>query len=413
MNQRSDDVRAMVRRRFGRTEIDMPVFSCGGMRYQANWQDIPLAEVEAEGQRNLEATIEHAVEVGINHIETARGYGSSERQLGLVLPKFPRESLIVQTKIGPQADAEAFREEFLDSLERLQLEQVDLLAIHGINNEEKLQWSIGEGGCFEMASRLRAEGKVRFIGFATHGSVEVIRRAIQWGADRADGGFDYVNLHWYYIYQETWPCIVEAKRQDMGVFIISPSDKGGQLYKAPERLRELCSPLHPMTFNDLFCLSHGEVNTLSVGAARPSDFEEHLDTLPLLADAGRHLEPILARLQARYEAMVDPLLRDPWGLGLPPIDAIPGRINVGRIVQLLNLARAYDLVEYGKFRYNILGNAADWFPGEQATPDRVESVRGELEALFRRLPAGRLLMGYLEEAHDLLGGDEVKRLSSA
>lgn len=391
----------------------MPVFSCGGMRYQESWQDVPLGDVKPEGQRNLEATIGRALEVGINHIETARGYGSSERQLGLVLPQFPREDLIVQTKIGPKADAEQFREEFLDSLERLQLEHVDLLAIHGINNEEKLEWSIGDGGCFEMAQQLRREGKVRYIGFATHGPVDIINRALAFGEGRADGGLDYVNLHWYYIYQETRPCMELARKRDMGVFIISPSDKGGQLYKAPPLLHELCAPLHPLTFNDLFCLWHEEVNTLSVGAARPSDFEEHLEALPLLPRAGKVLEPILERLQARYEAVVDPLLRDPWNLGLPPIDRIPGRINVGRIVQLHNLARAFGLVEYGKFRYNILGNAADWFPGEQADPERVNGVRKELEALFARLPAGRLLMDYLEEAHELLGGDEVQRLSTA
>ena len=403
----------MVRRRFGRSGLSMPVFSCGGMRYQDGWQDKPLEEVDPEGQANLEATIRRSVEVGVNHIETARGYGSSERQLGLVLPKFPREDLIVQTKIGPDADPEVFREQFLESLERLQLEHVDLLAIHGINNEEKLLWSIREGGCFDMAARLRAEGKARFLGFATHGPVSIINRAIAFGDDRDDGGFDYVNLHWYYIYQETWPCIEAAAARDMGVFIISPSDKGGQLYKAPPRLHELCAPLHPMTFNDLFCLSHPQVHTLSLGAARPSDFNEHLDALPLLPDARRHLGPILERLRARYEDVVDPLLRDPWHLGLPPIDRIPGRINVGRVVQLHNLARAFDLVDYGKFRYNLLGNAADWFPGEKASPENIGPVRSDLEALFARLPAGKLLMPYLEAAHELLGGQEVRRLSQS
>ena len=73
-------VAPMIYRRFGRTGLNMPVFSCGGMRYQHKWQDVPLAEVPEENQRNLEATIRRSVELGINHIETARGYGSSERQ---------------------------------------------------------------------------------------------------------------------------------------------------------------------------------------------------------------------------------------------------------------------------------------------------------------------------------------------
>ena len=93
----------MQYRRFGRTELKLPVFSCGGMRYQQTWDDKELDVVEAENQRNLEATIRRAVELGINHIETARDYGTSERQLGLVLPQLPRDEIIVQTKVAPTA----------------------------------------------------------------------------------------------------------------------------------------------------------------------------------------------------------------------------------------------------------------------------------------------------------------------
>src|SRR3954465_10955938 len=91
----------MQYRRFGRTELQMPVFSCGGMRYQYKWQDVPSHEIPADNQSNLESTIGRAVELGINHIETARGYGTSEMQLGRILPTFPRDKIIVQTKIAP------------------------------------------------------------------------------------------------------------------------------------------------------------------------------------------------------------------------------------------------------------------------------------------------------------------------
>ncbi len=102
----------MKYRRFGRTELQMPVFSCGGMRYQQAWKDVDPAEIEKDNQANLEATIERAIELGINHIETARGYGSSEMQLGWILPKLPREKIIVQTKVGPNEDPKVFLENF-------------------------------------------------------------------------------------------------------------------------------------------------------------------------------------------------------------------------------------------------------------------------------------------------------------
>jgi hypothetical protein len=53
----------MKYRRFGRTGLSMPVFSCGGMRYQFKWRDAPLHEIPVENQANLEATIHRAVEV--------------------------------------------------------------------------------------------------------------------------------------------------------------------------------------------------------------------------------------------------------------------------------------------------------------------------------------------------------------
>ena len=391
----------------------MPVFSCGGMRYQDGWTDKPLEEIDPETQVNLEATIDAALDAGTHHIETALGYGPSERQLGQYLPKLEREHLTLQTKVGVNADPDAFRAEILDSLDRLNMEYVDLFGIHGINNREKLEQTIRPGGCFSVAQQLREEGRLRNIGFSTHGGVGVLRDAVAFTDPETGRGFDYINLHWYYIYQETWPVIQDATARDMGVFIISPSDKGGKLYNAPEILRDLCKPLHPMTFNDLFCLANREIHTLSIGAARPSDFREHLDTLPLLTDPGKHLGPILERLEARYNEVVEPELRQPFHLGLPILDDMPGNINVGRIVQLRNLAKAFHLVEDGKMRYNLPVNAADWFPGQNSSPENLAKVRPELESLFKTLPAGPLLMQVLEETHELLFKAPEKRLSES
>src|SRR5580698_9731373 len=102
----------MKYRRFGRTELKMPVISCGGMRYQFKWQDVKPSEIPRANQENLEATIHRAIDLGINHIETARGYGTSEMQLGNVLPSLPREKIIVQTKVSPKETPEEFLRTF-------------------------------------------------------------------------------------------------------------------------------------------------------------------------------------------------------------------------------------------------------------------------------------------------------------
>jgi uncharacterized protein len=388
-------------RRFGRTELQMPVFSCGGMRYQYKWQDVPSDQIPPDNQGNLEATIRQAVDLGMNHIETARGYGSSEMQLGQILPTLPREKLIVQTKVSPCADPQEFLQTFEKSLAYLQLDYVDLLGLHGINTPELLEQSIRPGGCLEVARKLQAQGKVRFIGFSTHGPTDVIVQAI------ATNQFDYVNLHWYYINQVNWPAIAAAQHHDMGVFIISPSNKGGLLYEPSQKLVDLCAPLSPMVFNDLFCLSHPQVHTLSIGAARPQDFDEHLKTLGYLDQAADLLPPIIERLEQAAIAQLGAEWMHTWHHGLPKPEDTPGEVSIHTILWLRNLAISYDLVEYGKMRYNLLGNGGHWFPGKRA--EHLEDL--DLRPCLAHSPHAEKIPQFLAEAHQLLGGQAVQRLS--
>jgi len=391
----------MLYKRFGRTELQMPVFSCGGMRYQYKWQDVTLEEIPTDNQENLEAVIRRSVELGINHIETARGYGTSEMQLGKILPQFPREKLIVQTKVSPVADPQKFRQTFEKSLAYLQLDYVDLFGLHGINNAEIWDYSIREGGCLEVARQLQSEGKIRFIGFSTHAPLDIILQAIN------SNQFDYVNLHWYYINQCNWAAIEAANKLDMGVFIISPSNKGGLLYQPSQKLVDLCAPLSPMVFNDLFCLSHPQVHTLSIGAAKPTDFDEHLKTLELLDNAAEILPPIISRLESEAVKILGEDWVKTWEMNLPTWEKTPGKINIRVILWLLNLASAYDMIDYGKMRYNLLGQADHWFPGNRA--DKLGEL--DLRECLVNSPQADKIPQMLAKAHNILGSAEIKRLS--
>ena len=110
------------------------------MRYQFKGQDVAPQDIPRANQENLEACIHRALELGINHIETARGYGTSEMQLGNLLPKLPRDQMIVQTKVAPQATAAEFLKVFNTSMDYLKLDHVDLLSLHGINNGQRAPW---------------------------------------------------------------------------------------------------------------------------------------------------------------------------------------------------------------------------------------------------------------------------------
>ncbi|MDX2242189.1 MAG: aldo/keto reductase [Leptolyngbyaceae cyanobacterium bins.302] len=393
----------MLYRRFGRTELSMPVFSCGGMRYQYKWQDVPLHEVPADKQANLETTIRRSLELGINHIETARGYGSSEMQLGQILPTLPRDRFIAQTKVSPKPNPAEFRDNLEKSLAYLKLDYVDLLGLHGINTPEILDWVIRPGGCLDVVRQFQQQGRIRFVGFSTHGPTDVIVKACE------TGQFDYVNLHWYYINQRNWAAIAAATRQDMGVFIISPSDKGGMLYSPPQRLVDLCAPLSPIVFNDLFCLSHSQVHTLSIGAACPEDFDEHMKTLKYIDRADEVLPPILQRLEQAAIARLGETWYKTWHIGLPSIHETPGEFNVYTVLWLRNLAIAYDLVDFAKARYAMLNNASHWFPGVKVNQIDLEALKPYLN----NSPHADKIPTLLQEAHELLSGQEGKRLSQA
>ncbi|MDP6152824.1 MAG: aldo/keto reductase, partial [Phycisphaeraceae bacterium] len=111
----------------------MPVLSCGGMRCQQGGTDLDLSTLDQEKHANHEAVLRRALELGVNHYETARGYGSSELEMGLVLAKLPREQFLLQTKISPKEDPRVFVDEVNDSIKRLQVDALDLLTLHGVN----------------------------------------------------------------------------------------------------------------------------------------------------------------------------------------------------------------------------------------------------------------------------------------
>jgi len=392
----------MQYRRFGRTELNMPVFSCGGMRYQQSWGDDGLEKITAANQENLEHCIHRSLEVGINHIETARGYGTSELQLGRVLPLLPREKMIVQTKVSPRSKKE-FLETFDRSMSLLKLDHVELLALHGINNRELLDLSLQKDGALEAARQIQREGRARFIGFSTHASCDVITETIE------TGEFDYVNLHWYWVNQVNWPAVEAATRHDMGMFIISPSDKGGKLYEPSEKLRRLCEPVSPIIFNDLFCLLRPQVHTLSIGAAKPGDFDEHLRALEFWDRAPEIVSGVEARLREEMESVLGSEWCGRWAEGLPPWEEVPGEVNVWEILRLWTYARALDLTAFGKMRYNLLGNAEHWFPGKNAGTFDERGLRKVLTAS----PFADRIPGILREAHELLWDKPVQRLSKS
>ena len=351
---------SIPKRRFGRTEISMPILSLGGMRFQQSWQDLELTQIKDNNQKLLEVIIEESINLGLHHFETARHYGSSERQLGLALKKTYDPKRILQTKIPPNNDPKEFERELALSFKRLGCNRLDLLAIHGINLPEHLDQTLRAGGCLEVARTWQKNGFIGNIGFSTHAKPELIVKAIE------SDEFDYVNLHWYFIRQDNDVALDAAAKLDLGVFIISPTDKGGHLHTPSSLLLQLCDPIHPIIFNDLFCLRDERVHTISIGLETIEDLDLHLEAISLLDRANQLTSSIETRLKDKANSSLGELWVSTWGEGLPSWEDTPGGINIPVLLWLNNLVESWDMDSFAKDRYGMLGRGGHWFPGNNA-----------------------------------------------
>ena len=126
-------------------------------------------------QAEADRTLELIAELGVNHIDTAASYGDSEVRLAPWLAE-NRDSVFLATKTG-QRDRAGAREEIRRSLDRLGVDQVDLIQLHNLVDVIDWETALREDGALEAAVEARDEGLVRFIGVTGHGlSVPAMHR---------------------------------------------------------------------------------------------------------------------------------------------------------------------------------------------------------------------------------------------
>jgi uncharacterized protein len=153
----------IIHRTLGRTGMRVPVVNLGVMRV-----DNPRI-------------VTMALDGGMTFLDTAHGYqnGRNEEMLGELLKDRPRDSFYIATKVsarGRNMSTDEFIETFNISMNRLQLDYVDILYLHGPSSREAV---LNENHLAAL-TKLRAQGRTRFIGVTTHSNeAEVIRAAVE------------------------------------------------------------------------------------------------------------------------------------------------------------------------------------------------------------------------------------------
>ncbi len=164
------DSMPIPKRRLGKTGFDATIVSLGGQSTieQPNRLD------------DAKEIINHALDLGINYIDTAEAYGRgiSETYIGEVM-KDRRDEVFLATKIRESTDNGIENDRFERSCERLQTDFIDLYFLHAVNNMQDLNTALNrENGAILAFERLKEKGRIGNIGISSH-STEVLSAALE------------------------------------------------------------------------------------------------------------------------------------------------------------------------------------------------------------------------------------------
>ncbi|HBZ68896.1 MAG TPA: aldo/keto reductase [Deltaproteobacteria bacterium] len=146
----------------------LPTLPFGRTGHQSTRLLFGAAALAAVSQEEADRGLGLLLEAGVNHIDTAASYGDAELRIGPWMREH-RHRFFLATKTGERT-YEAARREIRRSLERLRVDQLDLLQLHNLVKEEEWELAMGPQGALRAAVEAREEGLVRFVGVTGHGT---------------------------------------------------------------------------------------------------------------------------------------------------------------------------------------------------------------------------------------------------
>ena len=226
----------MEKRRFDKLGIDVSLLGFGCMRFPTNSEgkiDRPLAQ----------EMLDKAIAAGVNYIDTAYPYhdGESELFVGEALKKYPRDSYYLATKlpiwfINTIEDVDKY---FNEQLEKLQTDHFDFYLMHAMNRG---RWrKMVELGTVKRLEELKAEGKIRFLGFSFHDEYSAFEEIINYR------DWDFCQIQLNYMDTEDQAGMKGYKlAEEKGVpLTIMEPVKGGSLAKLSDDIMDIFGELRP------------------------------------------------------------------------------------------------------------------------------------------------------------------------
>lgn len=214
---------------------------------------LPTRKVEGSwgaplDQEVINEMVDYSLAHGINYFDTAPAYGESEKAMGIALSRHPRESFLLATKMsnfprGRQAPSlDDAKKMFATSLANLQTDHIDFFLMHALNSYPEFEQRFVNNGVLDYLISLKAEGKIRFIGFSFHGDADNLRKMLEYSYK-----WDFVQIQMNYLdwkgagAEGLYNMLAE---RNIPVAVMEPI-RGGALANVNDGLKELMAAEHP------------------------------------------------------------------------------------------------------------------------------------------------------------------------